>query len=88
MVDNVLGSSYLSNTAAVVRWFVAPADHYKGQVSIGRFVNGVYYRVVGEQIPPGTPVCGRSGTASFLCAGVNDRREGRGSRCLARRRRV
>ena len=53
VVDNVLGTSYLSNTAAVVRWFVAPADHYKGQVSIARVVNGVYYRVVGEQIPAG-----------------------------------
>lgn len=53
VVDNVLGSSYLSNTAAVVRWFVSPGDHYKGQVSLTRSVNGTYYRIVGEQVPAG-----------------------------------
>lgn len=43
----------LSNTSAVARWFVAPADHYRGQVSTRRVVDSTYYRVVGEQIPAG-----------------------------------
>ena len=53
VVDNSAGTLFLSNAAAVARWFVSPTDHYRGQVTVNRSVGGTYYRVVGEQIPAG-----------------------------------
>lgn len=53
VVDNSAGTLFLSNIAAVARWFVAAGDHYKGGCTVSRAVGGTYYRVVGEQIPAG-----------------------------------
>ena len=53
VVDNPSGALFLSNTTQVARWFVAPNDYYRGQVSIARAVAGTYCLVVGEQIPAG-----------------------------------
>lgn len=53
VVDNASGMLFLSNTAAVARWFVSPGSHYLGGCTMTRAVGGTYYRVIGEQIPSG-----------------------------------